>query len=376
MRRALLFVVAAFVGVALAGGVNAQTGPQGPTHGSTVPGTRLENDGVFDFERDAAESVPAGWFGGPAGTVVVDDKIAHSGQRSVRIERKEGSPGASSSLTKMLPIEFFGGTIEWRGFLRTENVSDFAGLWMREDKDGTMVEFDNMAKRQLKGTTDWTEFSITLPVHPGAQQLIVGVLVAGTGKAWVDDLQLLVDGKPFWQAPRLEIPKTVMETDHQFDGGSGIALSNLTPVQIENLTTLGKVWGFLKYYHPQVTSGKLQWDYELFRILPAILEAPDPLSARAILLHWINHLGSVVPCTHCATLDLNGLQLRPSLDWISDEVLVGKDLSASLLSTERNRLTDKQFYVSVRNPILNNVPETIERENLETRIGKLDSCVT
>jgi hypothetical protein len=85
--------------------------------------------------------------------------------------------------------------VEFRGFLRTEDVTDFVGLWMREDGESPALAFDNMQARQLKGTTDWKEYSITLPVHPEGRQLFFGVLVAGTGKAWADDLQLLVDGQ-------------------------------------------------------------------------------------------------------------------------------------------------------------------------------------
>ena len=33
----------------------------------------------------------------------------------------------------MLPIDFAGGRLELSGFLRTENVAGFAGLWMRQD---------------------------------------------------------------------------------------------------------------------------------------------------------------------------------------------------------------------------------------------------
>jgi hypothetical protein len=66
---------------------------------------------------------------------------------------------------------------------------------MREDGESPALAFDNMQARQLKGTTDWKEYSITLPVHPEGRQLFFGVLVAGTGKAWADDLQLLVDGQ-------------------------------------------------------------------------------------------------------------------------------------------------------------------------------------
>jgi hypothetical protein len=33
----------------------------------------------------------------------------------------------------------------------------------------------------------------------------------------------------------------------------------LLPQQIDNLFLLGKIWGFLKYYHPAVASGKIDW---------------------------------------------------------------------------------------------------------------------
>lgn len=96
----------------------------------------------------------------------------------------------------------------------------------------------------MKGTHDWAEYSISLPVNPAGRELYFGVLVAGTGTAWVDDLQLLVDGKPIWEAPRVQREKTVLDTDHEFDRGSGIAIERLSAAQVENLVTLGKVWGF------------------------------------------------------------------------------------------------------------------------------------
>jgi len=312
---------------------------------------------VFDFERDAAGSTPAGWWGGPAGTVQVDGRVAHSGQHSVRIEPKAEGEKTFSTLTKTLPMDFAGSVIEWRGFLRTEDVSGFAGLWMREDKDGATAEFDNMQKRNINGTTGWTEYSITLPVHAGAQRLVMGALVSGTGRVWVDDLQLLVDGKPISQAPKVEVAKSVLDSDHQFDAGSGISLSELTPVQIENLALLGKVWGFLKYYHPQVTAGKLHWDYELFRILPAVLAAPDRVSVREVLLKWIDGLGPVEACKHCEALNLVDLELRPDLDWIGDQVLLGSELSKALLSIQQNRANTDQFYVSLVPGVLNPVFE-------------------
>ena len=84
---------------------------------------------------------------------------------------------------------------------------------------------------------------------------------------------------------------TVDADGHQFDPGSGIAFSKLGKAQIRSLTTLGTVWGFLKYHHPAVTSGKHQWDFELFRVLPLVLDARSQGEANAAIARWVASLG-------------------------------------------------------------------------------------
>jgi C-terminal processing protease CtpA/Prc len=299
---------------------------------------------ALGFEIPPAGVMPGGWGGGPSGTIFADDKVLHSGRGSARIERHPDSSGNFSSITTSIPMDFSGATIELRGFLRTEDVSDFVGLWMREDGDAPGLAFDNMQARQLKGTTDWKEYSISLPVQPEAKKLVFGVLLAGTGKAWADDLQLLVDGKPVWDAPKR--PETVVDLDHEFDGGSGINVNDLTKVQIDNLVMLGKVWGFLKYYHPKITSGERHWDYDLFRVLPKVLAAKDHTAANAALQQWIENLGPVANCNPCAKLNEKDVYYEPDLAWLADTVMLGADLSQTLQTIRDNRLPDRQFYVS------------------------------
>ena len=308
------------------------------------------------FEDQVGGGSPAGWSGGPAGTLFLDDKVVHSGKWAVRLARDAGSPGGFTSLTRSIPADFSGNTLELRGFLRTEGVSSFAGLWVREDGESRAIAFDNMQSQDLKGTTEWKEYSVTLPFNTDARQIFFGALVAGTGKAWVDDLQLLVDGKPIAEAPKHERPKTALDIDHQFDAASGATLSQLSKVQITNLATLGRVWGFLKYHHPKVTSGQVHWDYELFRVLTGVLSAADKGAANAAMARWITGLGEVKPCNPCAKLDEGDLHLPPPVKWIEDETLLDKDLSASLRAIHANRpQVEKQFYVAmapqVGNPV-------------------------
>jgi C-terminal processing protease CtpA/Prc len=302
---------------------------------------------LLGFEQGEPGTFPKGWGGTTNSTVVADDKIVHGGRLSARIERTVESPGMFSSLTTRIPMDFTGRQIELRGFIRIENVSDYVGLWMREDGERPTLEFDNMQRRQVKGTADWTQYSITLPLNSQGKYLFFGFLFAGTGKAWVDDLQLLVDGKPIWEAPRVVRPKTPLETDQEFDQGSRVSITTLSPVQIENLATLGKVWGFLKYHHPAITSGTRHWDYDLFRVLPSILTAADHNAANAAMLAWVKGLGAVPPCSPCASLNTNDIHLRPDVAWIANQTLLGKDLSQSLGEIYDRRLAGKQFYVSL-----------------------------
>src|SRR5579872_3899927 len=207
---------------------------------------------LLTFEKQPSLG-PGAWFAYPPKDASIDDKIYHAGGHSIRIERQADSDGQFSGVNYALPVDFGGTTIVLKGFVRMENVSDFAALWMREDgesRDQFGLAFDSMQKLHIGGTHDWTGYSISLPVHADAKQLYIGFLLSGTGKAWADDLQVLVDGKPVWEAPKAQRPKTIINTDTEFDNGSGISIAELSKVQIENLAALGKVWGFLKYHHP------------------------------------------------------------------------------------------------------------------------------
>ena len=78
---------------------------------------------------------------------------------------------------------------------------------------------------------------------------------------------MTIDGKTVQSLKEVvkDLPKAKL--DKEFDNGTLIDLSNLTDSDIKNLELLGRVWGFLKYYHPAIATGNYNWDYELFRFL-------------------------------------------------------------------------------------------------------------
>ncbi|MHA6529288.1 helix-turn-helix transcriptional regulator [Paenibacillus sp. BAC0078] len=78
--------------------------------------------------------------------------------------------------------------MRFAGFVRTEEVSGWCGLWMRiDDKLQNMLGFDNMQYRSIKGTTDWNYYACVLDIPAEANCLNIGIILSGAGKAWLDD---------------------------------------------------------------------------------------------------------------------------------------------------------------------------------------------
>ena len=316
-----------------------------PGHSQTYTPQNIAT--ILGFENSSGAGVfPAGWYGNAAG-IVTDNQFVHSGKYSARIDRSASSTPSFSDIDQYIPIDFAGTTIQWRGWIKMQNVSDYVALWAREDDaNANNVQFATMQGQGVSGTADWQQYSITMPWNPQAKTLYFGFFLSGAGAAWVDDLELLVDGVPVAQAPNRVL--TVLDTDHQFDNGSGVALTTFSNTQIANLATLAKVWGFVKYHHPAVTSGQHHWDYDLFRVMPQVLAASDQATALAAISAWIANLGPVSPCTNCATLVANDLALNTNLSWLTDTSLLGANLSLTLQNIYANRSpASSQFFISL-----------------------------
>lgn len=138
---------------------------------------------------------------------------------------------------------------------------------------------------------------------------------------------------------------TKAKVNSEFDETSGIKFTKLDGELINRLDILGKVWGFLKYYHPEVAAGKSNWDYELFRILPAYLESKNNMERNKILIKWIEKLGAISKCKDCEETS-PGAYLKPDFTWIKKSDL-GSELVNLLMNIYKNRQQGKQFYIQL-----------------------------
>ncbi|TDQ11828.1 S41 family peptidase [Pedobacter metabolipauper] len=133
--------------------------------------------------------------------------------------------------------------------------------------------------------------------------------------------------------------------DLEFITGSKIEVASLTPLQTNNLTVLGKIWGFLKYYHPAVGKGNYNWDFELFRVTPKILAAKTDQERNKVLFNWISALGTFKTSEKVPVAKGN-IKYKPNFSWFKSNKLSPEIIS--LLNTiQQAERREENYYVKL-----------------------------
>lgn len=140
-------------------------------------------------------AAPRGWeFSASAPQIYqadLDHSVFHGGKSSGSIKTVGAASAKSFAVLsqKIRAVNFRGRRWEMRGFIRTQDVAGWAGMWMRIDsRQGETLEFDNMQNRPIHGTTGWTAYSVKLNVPESADTINFGLLLSGAGEAWLDDV--------------------------------------------------------------------------------------------------------------------------------------------------------------------------------------------
>jgi hypothetical protein len=297
----------------------------------------------LDFEH-LQNNKPVDWFINnlPIGYIVsVDSVVCKSGKYSLCIE-SDGTEAQPVWL--MLTHIYEGKEMTLSGYIRTEDVSQGEAVIL-------VLEFlsdksNNRNQSGLEGTNDWTKCEISLPLNPTDTEIIyIGAALWGSGKMWIDDLSITIDGKDITEAKIYKPEPKPANFDKEFDSGSGIMFPALNDQLISDLELLGKVWGFLKYHHPEVAKGNYNWDYELFRVLPEYLKTKNTKIRDKVLMDWIGKYGKIKP--HSPKLKGNAdAYIKPNLSWV-DNSDMSKDLKKKLHEIYTNRNQGKHYYIKM-----------------------------
>jgi hypothetical protein len=140
---------------------------------------------------------PTGWFN--AGSkpksyeMGIEKGAGQDGKNAATIKSIDKKiEGFGTLMQQSKPDKYLGKRIKMTGFVKSENVATWAGLWFRVDQAGSQqsLSFDNMGDRPIKGTTGWTKYEIVLDVPSNASLIAYGALLDGTGQIWFDNITI------------------------------------------------------------------------------------------------------------------------------------------------------------------------------------------
>jgi C-terminal processing protease CtpA/Prc len=210
--------------------------------------------------------------------VALDSTVAHGGRRSVRIASVGDTIEGFVAVSTTVPAgEFRGRRARLSGHLRGAALrGDGGALWLRADAGSRSVAFTNSQARPVLGTADWTRVEIEIDVPASATTLLFGILSAGPGTLWADDLVLdapndgvvtLKERRAFdFEDVRLVVPPTVAilrEAPRALEGRG-----------LDNVVAFTRLLGYVRYFHPADEALRVNWDDFTVRGLRAVERAP------------------------------------------------------------------------------------------------------
>lgn len=141
----------------------------------------------------------------------------HDGHRVVQLRLRSADrepDGFGALMQSIAATRYLGRRIRFSATVRAQEVTGWAGLWLRADgPQGTLV-IDNMEDRPFRQTTGWASASIVIDVPDVATELHFGALLDGAGavdltRPWFGeaDQGVPVTATPFRSAPLPDQPQ-------------------------------------------------------------------------------------------------------------------------------------------------------------------------
>lgn len=115
--------------------------------------------------------------------------------------------------------------------------------------------------------------------------------------------------------------------------------------ETQKLESLCKVWGFLKYYHPNVAKGQFNWDQQLFQKIDELENINNKDQLNEFYANWIESLGKIEVCKNCVN-DNDKVYFLKNFDpgWMDDRQFFSENVSQKLKFIENNRNTGENYY--------------------------------
>jgi hypothetical protein len=144
----------------------------------------------------------------------VDSEAKRNGFPIAYLKSKpSATEGFGTLMQSFSASKYAGQRIRLSASAKSDEVSDWAGLWMRVDVNTKPFVIDNMQNRAIKGSLDWREYQVVLDVPKDATNVAFGILLSKSGMVWLNNVrfeivstEVPVTAKPSFATPRPEDP--------------------------------------------------------------------------------------------------------------------------------------------------------------------------
>ncbi|MBS1715196.1 MAG: peptidase S41 [Armatimonadetes bacterium] len=269
---------------------------------------RVVNPG---FESGSPGAQPPGWFvpqpSTDAGyTVVVSSEGAKEGKQCAVLSKTgSGAAGFGNMMQSVDAQPFRGKRVKFRAAVRFEKAGDFGQcqLWMRVDrKNGEQGFFNNMGDRPVR-TSTWAFYEIVGDVAADAESVNFGMLMVGSGSAFLDAASL---GEASGATTAAAPPKA------------------LTDRGLENLVAFTKLLGTVRHFHPSDAVERADWEVVAYQGVTAVEGAKDATELAQKLEAWIRPLAPTVRVFPSGSKPPLSAGLKPTSD--ADKVVVWENV--------------------------------------------------
>lgn len=153
---------------------------------------------VVAFAGPIDEVIPEPWFKNGAYPAKdhcvagIDTGVEESGSTNLTLKCAETVEGFVGIMQSFAADNYLGERLSFSARVKSEEIEGgWGGLWMRVDgRDRKVTAFDNMQNRPIKGTSNWSRYSVVLDVSEDATDVAFGILMSGKGQIWIADLKL------------------------------------------------------------------------------------------------------------------------------------------------------------------------------------------
>ena len=167
----------------------------------------ISRDYNFGFEKISdSQRLPDGWRSeGLLNTwsykYSTDSITKHSGKYALLIESTDSTTERINGLVRyLIPASYEGKKIQARVFMKAADKNQTNGIiWCYLHDGYTGMREGDFSLHKI--STQWKRYSTkTIPLSHNARYIVLFIGLRGSGKIWLDDIEILIDGKDISKA--------------------------------------------------------------------------------------------------------------------------------------------------------------------------------